>query len=79
MFYNGHSAREVIRMEKKRVIEVGEVTITGNILCPLCGRWTGQNAQIDIPPYHCPYCELDIELLPNQERYYKEVYGMEEE
>ena len=50
---------------------VGEVSISGNIICPLCQRWTGQNAQIDNPPYSCPHCKIYIELLHRQERYYK--------
>ena len=50
---------------------LGEVSITGNIHCPYCGRWTGKNAQIDKPPYKCQFCEEESELLPRQEKYWK--------
>jgi len=56
------------------VVRVGDVSIIGNVICPLCGRWTGKNARIDDPPYFCPYCEVFVELLPRQEQYYKERY-----
>ena len=56
---------------------VGEVTNTGKVICPLCGRWTGKNARTASPPYLCPYCDVYIILLPRQERFYKEYYDEE--
>ena len=57
---------------------VGDVSITGNVICPYCGRWTGKNARIDKPPYKCDWCGYECVLLENQERYYKEKYDEEE-
>ncbi len=51
----------------------GDVSVSGNVYCPYCGRWTGKNAQIDKPPYHCQYCGAEVVLLPRQEKYYKET------
>ena len=51
---------------------LGLVSVTGNVHCPYCGRWTGKNAQIDKPPYKCHWCGTELELLSRQERYYKE-------
>ena len=50
---------------------VGEVSAEGNVYCPICGCWTGKNAQIDQPPYICEQCGALVILLERQERYYK--------
>lgn len=58
--------------------QVGEVSITGNVICPHCGRWTGKNAQIDKPPYKCVHCGTLVVLLPRQEKYYKNLLENED-
>ena len=46
---------------------LGEVSITGNIHCPYCGRWTVKNVEIDKPPYHCEWCGSEVEVRTQEE------------
>jgi len=61
----------------EKITVIGDVSVTGNVICPICGLWTGKNARVDNPPYECVYCGTLVELLPHQEKYYKEEYEEE--
>ncbi len=41
---------------------LGEVSITGNVHCPYCGRWTGRNVYEEEAPYHCQWCGAEVEI-----------------